>query len=595
MPVAGFVSNIRKLAGHACAWIKEFGRAEQGATAVIFGIVCIVVLLAGGVGLDMARAMVMKSRLADALDAAGLAVGTTTGLTQTQMQALAQKYFDANYPATALGTHGNVSVTISGTNGSIISLAVTGTVPTTLMQLAHINTLDVAVSNQISKSLTKLWVSLVLDNTGSMCDPDSCGPNSKLAALKTATGQLLTTLQNAASNPGDVKVALIPFSRSVNVGTSNVNASWIDWTDWEAPPGNGSVSVTVGPGSTCPYTTNNKGYRCQSTPTNGSSNANNVPSSGAYAGYICPGVDNGSQNDGRKNRYYNGCYNSVGTTYTGTTTATDQTTVCNNKSSCTTSNYCSGYPSNTSGSDSDSTWTTHTTCECHNTNGNKHTCTRTATTTTTTTTIGAPYTHTWIVNNHSTWGGCVMDRNQDYDVSNTTPSSTATKFPAENSTSCVPSVMKGTLSNDWTGLQNVVTAMSAGGSTNQPIGLAWGWQALTDGNPLNPGTLPQDTTQVIILLSDGLNTQDRWYGDGSNQSTDVDDRMTAVCNAVRNATPQIQVYTVYVDLAGTNGNSTVMQNCATDLSKYYDLTTSGAIITTFNQIGQTLANLHVAR
>jgi hypothetical protein len=137
--------------------------------------------------------------------------------------------------------------------------------------------------------------------------------------------------------------------------------------------------------------------------------------------------------------------------------------------------------------------------------------------------------------------------------------------------------------------------MSAGGSTNQPIGLAWGWLAFADGNPLNAGTLPADTTQVIILLSDGLNTQDRWYGDGSNQSSSVDDRMTAVCSAVRNATPQIQVYTVFVDLGGTNGNSSVLLNCATDSSKYYDLTTSGSIITTFNQIGQTLANLHLAR
>lgn len=595
MPVARFVSNIRTLAGHASAWIKEFGRAEQGATAVIFGIVCIVVLLAGGVGLDMARAMVMKSRLADALDAAGLAVGSTTGLTQTQMTALAQKYFDANYPNTALGTHGDVSVTISGTNGSTISLAVTGTVPTTLMQLANINTLDVTVSNQISKSLTKLWVSLVLDNTGSMTETDSTG-TSKISALKTATSQLLTTLQNAASNPGDVKVALIPFSRAVNVGTANVGSSWVDWTDWEAPPANGTVASSVGPGSACPYSSGTQGFKCQSTPTNGSSNANNIPSSGSYNGYICPSIDSGSVNSGRKNRYYNGCYNSVGTTSTSSSTTNNTSTVCTNKTTCTVATWCGGYPKSSSSTSGNTTTVTTTTCECHSSgSGGKQTCTRTATAVATTTTVSAPYTHTWIVNNHSTWGGCVMDRDQDYDVSNTTPSGSATDFPAENSTSCVPSVMKGTLSYDWTGLQNAVTAMSAGGSTNQPIGLQWGWLAFTNGNPLNAGTLPSDTSQVIILLSDGLNTQDRWYGDGSNQSTSVNDRMTAICSAVRNATPQIQVYTVFVDLNGTQGNSTVMQNCATDSSKYFDLTTSGSIITTFNQIGQTLANLHVAR
>ncbi len=517
MPQLGRVSRLRKIATRLAAWTKRFARAEQGATAVVFGLVCVVVILAGGVGLDMARAMVLKSRMAEALDAAGLAVGASNGLTTAQMTTLAQQYFNANYPTNALGTPGNVSLSVGGTNGSIISLSVTGTVPTTLMQLANINSLSVTVNNQVSKSLTKLWVTLVLDNTGSMSETDGTG-TSKISALKTATSQLLTTLQNAATNPGDVQVAIIPFSKDVNVGTGYVNASWIDWTDWAAPPANGAPSSSVGPGSSCPYSTSSKGYRCQSTPTNGSSTVSNIPSSGTYKGYICPGVDSGSVNTGRKGRYYNGCYNSVG--------------------------------------------------------------------------ASAPYTHTWIVNNHSTWGGCIMDRTQNYDVDNTTPSGSSTNFPAENAQSCVPSVL-GTLSYDWTALQNQAAAMSAGGSTNQTIGLVWGWQAFTSGNPLNAGALPANTTEVIILLSDGLNTQDRWYGDGSNQSTSVDDRMTTACGNARTA--GIQIYTVFVDLNGTTGNSTVLQNCATDINHYFDLTTSGEIVTTFNQIGQTLANLHIAQ
>src|SRR5262249_4447564 len=155
----------------------------------------------------------------------------------------------------------------------------------------------------------------------------------------------------------------------------------------------------------------------------------------------------------------------------------------------------------------------------------------------------------------------------DYDIQNTTPTSSTTNFPAENAASCPPGTL-GTLSYDWTNLSTQVDAMVAQGSTNQPIGLAWGWQALTDGNPLNAGTLPDDTQQVIILLSDGLNTQDRWYGNGSAQSSSVDGRMNSLCTAVKAA--HIMVYTVFVDLNGTQGNSTVLQNCASDSSKYYD-------------------------
>jgi len=97
----------------------------------------------------------------------------------------------------------------------------------------------------------------------------------------------------------------------------------------------------------------------------------------------------------------------------------------------------------------------------------------------------------------------------------------------------------------------------------------------------------------MILLSDGLNTQDRWYGDGSNQSTSVDGRMNTVCANVKAA--GITVYTVFVDLNGTQGNSTVLQNCASDSSKYYDLTTSGQIISTFNAIAEQITDLRVLK
>ena len=60
--------------------------------------------------------------------------------------------------------------------------------------------------------------------------------------LKTAAHNLLTTLKNAAKTPGDIKVSIVPFATDVNVGTGNVNASWIDWTDWDAA--NGTCSNT---------------------------------------------------------------------------------------------------------------------------------------------------------------------------------------------------------------------------------------------------------------------------------------------------------------------------------------------------------------
>ena len=156
----------------------------------------------------------------------------------------------------------------------------------------------------------------------------------------------------------------------------------------------------------------------------------------------------------------------------------------------------------------------------------------------------------------------------------------------------MPSVL-GTLSYDWTSLNNQVTAMTAGGSTNQTIGLDWGWFAQSTGNPLNAPTLPANTKQYIILVSDGLNTQDRFSGDGSNQDATTDARMALACTNAKAV--GFVIYTVFVDLDGTQGNSTVLQNCATDTGKYFDLTTSGAIISTLNQIGQQITNVRVSQ
>ena len=46
---------------------------------------------------------------------------------------------------------------------------------------------------------------------------------------------------------------------------------------------------------------------------------------------------------------------------------------------------------------------------------------------------------------------------------------------------------------------------------------------------------------------------------------------------------------------GGDPTSTLLQNCASDSSKFFLLTSSSQIITTFNQIGTALSNLRVAQ
>jgi hypothetical protein len=151
-------------------------------------------------------------------------------------------------------------------------------------------------------------------------------------------------------------------------------------------------------------------------------------------------------------------------------------------------------------------------------------------------------------------------------------------------------------------MNSLVDSMQPNGSTNQPIGLVWGWQSLVGGGPLAaPAKDPNYTyTDVIILMSDGLNTQDRWY----SSQTPVDDRMyqtgngSGTCANIKNS--GVTIYTVQVNTGG-DPTSTLLQNCAggpdkmIDPSKFYMVTSASGLGAVFADIGTNLTKLRVAR
>ncbi|MBN9544530.1 MAG: hypothetical protein J0I19_03590 [Alphaproteobacteria bacterium] len=595
--------------------LRAFIRAKGANVAMMFGLSLLPLAIAAGAGLDYAQAMMVRSKMLDALDAAALAVGGQPNLTSAQATTLAQNVFDANYKGPG---HPTINPIIQGQ-----SVSVTGSddVATTALALVGKSSIAVSATSIVVWGQAKMWVSLVLDNTGSMNDADSTGL-TKMAALKDASHQLLAKLQTAAAsgNPGDVQVAIIPFAKDVNVGTGNAGASWIDWSDWNVQYGS-APSSSVGPGSSCPLS-----LGCVTGP-GSTTTSRNVPSSGL----ICPDAI-GSSSSGQTGHYYDGCYNSVQqnkvkvtTTATpmkdvqtcktvsnvnsGAESCTSQNgypqsngTATNNSTTSNTPNYVGDITSSTtpviSGSSTSNSPALPGSCTTSNSVTTctwTRTITYTSTVVTTVTTASGIYDHAWVINNHSVWRGCVMDRNQDDDTTSATPGN---KFPAEQSDSCsVATVMP--LNYNWDStsgtadnLSAKIDSMIANGGTNQTIGLAHGMQIQMQGDPYNAPALPANTARYIILLSDGLNTMDRWYGNGSSQSSSVDARMAKACTNAKNQ--GFIIYTLFVDIAGAQGNSTVLKNCATDTSKYYDLTTSSAIVTAFNDIAQKITNLRVS-
>ena len=484
--------------------LRAFGGARGGNVAITFGLASIPIICATGAAIDYSRANSVKADMQAALDSTALILSKEAATdTNTELQQDASKYFQADFNRSEAK---NITVTASySSSDSSVTVHATVNVPTTIMQIVDYNQFTIEGSSTATWGVQDLRVALVLDNTGSMAD------SGKIGALKTASKSLLSILQSSSQTPGDVQVAIIPFANGVNVDTSNIGATWLDWSYYSNSGGGGwgggGWGGSGGWGSGGYYGFNNSGY-------------------GSHGrGY-----------GGKGSGYYNGGYSSWGGNYYG-----------GGGSSSGSCGWSSCWQS------SNSSWSTSPAST-----------------------------------NTSHWQGCVMDRDQDNDVENTTPtqSDKSTLFPAIYSTSCPVALMP--LSYDWSALSQKIDSMSPNGSTNQTIGLVWGWQALSQGDPLNAPALTAHSQQAIVMRPDGLNTENRWSTD---QAT-IDARTEKVCDNIKNA--GITIYTVQVDTGG-DPTSTLLQNCASDQDKFFLLTDSDQIVSTFNDIATQLAKLRIAK
>lgn len=213
---------------------------------------------------------------------------------------------------------------------------------------------------------------------------------------------------------------------------------------------------------------------------------------------------------------------------------------------------------------------------------------------------------TWSsLSNKNYWTGCVSDRDQSYDTTKDAPSSNATDFTAAYSVQggldvCPAQILPMTSlysASDVSIVKAKIDSLLPNGGTNQAIGMHWAWMSLQQTLPLNAPAKDSNYNyaDVIILMSDGLNTIDRWYGNGSSPSPQVDARQTLLCSNIKSATGSTKttVYTIQVNTDG-DPESAVLRNCA-DSGNFYATTTAAGIATAFNAIGASISKLRLAK
>ena len=422
--------------------LARFLTNARGGVAPLMAVVAVPVMAAVGMAVDYSRVNAARTAFQVSLDATALMLSKDAATeTKEALQTEATKTFNSLFSRSEV-TDVNVTPLYTSAGGSKLTLNGTAVVHTNFLGVIGIDHVDIKSVSVSSWGNTRLRVALVLDNTGSMAS------DGKMDALKTASHNLLTQLQQAAVHPEDVYVSIVPFSKDVNFGSDNYAQSWLRWDLWEEV--NGSCSNT--------------------------------------------------------------------------------------------------------------SYSNRTSCQSHS--------------------------KVWTPATHNTWNGCVTDRDQNFDTTNSAAAVGSTQYPTEQYSSCSASLIP--LTNDWTALNAKIDTMVPVGNTNQAIGLQVGWQTLTATPFTVPPVDPDYKYQtVIILLTDGLNTQDRWYTSQSSINT----RQQKTCNNIKEA--GLTVYTVQVNTGG-DATSTLLQNCASDPGKFFLLTSAGQIVATFGQIGTSLSKLRLA-
>ncbi|MCB9947726.1 MAG: hypothetical protein H6842_07845 [Rhodospirillaceae bacterium] len=198
---------------------KGLVRDRAGGSMVLVGFATVPIVAFVGLSGDSAIGYLVKSRLGQAVDAAGLAAARETD--EVARDAALDMYFDANFPENYMGSTVDGPYLTPSDDDFQLTIEATAVVPTNFMRIVGIDTMTVAARTVIERARSGMELVLVMDNTGSMCcDSD---PNSKINAMKSAAQNLINILFGNNDSIENFWVGVVPYTSMVNIGDETLN------------------------------------------------------------------------------------------------------------------------------------------------------------------------------------------------------------------------------------------------------------------------------------------------------------------------------------------------------------------------------------
>lgn len=190
---------------------RRLGRDDRGAIAVQVALLAIPMAILVFALVDLGRISLQRHQMQDALDAATLMAARSTAVTDAELEAVGDPAFLAEISGLNLGLTASNASFKAGTGNHILGTA-TATVKPIIVNLWTRSDFTVTATSDVVRSSKNLEVAVVLDITGSMS-------GSRITDLKTGAADLVDIVVKDEQAPFYSKVAIVPYSVGVNVGT----------------------------------------------------------------------------------------------------------------------------------------------------------------------------------------------------------------------------------------------------------------------------------------------------------------------------------------------------------------------------------------
>ena len=561
--MAHWPRNCSRLTDWACRRVVGVLHNRSGNFGVIVGLTALPFVVAVGGGIDLTNVWRYRSAAQDAADTAVIAAAKYVGTTPGERERLADLYFLANVSDDIGADVSKDNLTVE--NGKY-KYSVAFDVDTPFLGLMNVDALNVSVEAVSARANIPLDIVLVLDSSGSM------GNDSRMIELKAAVKLFLDQFSGAESGDAKVQAALIPFDTQVRLdsatmgtyagnaanpyGTTNC-ASIVDVADRAACVAAQAVADPVLDCNALSWSATTFD-RSKCSPLNDGFKLGTAATWDDCGRWSCTtSYYTAYKSSGRYviDRY--ATYSSCGWVWSSSRWGGNWDYVCSNVPyGSATRIYSVAIPAVSSAP-----------------LASKNNDTETAN-------------NDLILTSSQVWSGCVIDRSDPYDMQNDAPQASiaATLYPKAN---CAKATLLPVhpLTTDLATLKTKVDAMQPSGNTNITIGVQWGMEAFTATYPLAGVNTDSRTQKIMIVLTDGNNTQNRWSG--ANQATLIDKRTETACKNTR--AMGVEVFTIRL----MEGNKTLLMGCASDDDHYFPVTTASELTNTFREIAERVLRIRI--